>query len=186
MDTDCQVDDNTLRQIAERLGREPRGLREVAVADGEGHPVVIRVASVVNGKPFPTLYWLIDPAINYRIDQAEARGTIAELQARVDAEPALQAAMAGDHRRHIARRESFLRAAERAHLDASGQWPAILERGIGGIADFTRIRCLHTWYAAHLVEANTVGAMLEALWAEGAADQDTPGEDAAAVVNRPR
>lgn len=181
MDTDSQFEENTLRLIAERLGREPRGLREVAVADVAGRPVVIRVASVVNGRPFPTLYWLIDPAINYRIDRAEARGTIAQLQARVDADPALQSAMASDHRRHIARRESFLRATERAHLDASGQWPAIRERGIGGIADFTRIRCLHTWYAAHLVEANAVGAMLEALWVEG-----MPDEDAAALFNSPR
>lgn len=158
-----QVD--VVRTIAERLGREPRGLREVVVVDAKGAPVVIRVASVVDGKPFPTLYWLIDPALNYRIDRAEARGTIAGLQARVDADPALQAAMVLDHRRHIARRESNLSDADRAHLDAKGQWPAISERGIGGIADFTRIRCLHTWYAAHLVEANTVGALLQALWA---------------------
>ena len=157
---------DTVRAIAERLGREPRGLREVAVTDAEGAPVVIRVASVVNGKPFPTLYWLIDPALNYRIDRAEARGTIADMQVRVDSDPALQAAMVRDHRRHIARRASYLSGAERAHLDVSGQWPAILERGVGGIADFARIRCLHTWYAAHLVEANTVGGLLQALWAE--------------------
>lgn len=153
-----------LHTVAERLGREPRGLREVAVTDTEGAPMVIRVASIVDGKPFPTLYWLIDPAINYRIDRAEASGTIAAFQARVDADPILQAAMDRDHRRHIARRESYLSEAERAHLDASGQWPAIRERGIGGIADFTRIRCLHTWYAAHLVDANTVGRLLDSWW----------------------
>lgn len=175
---DKQHADNTLQVIAERLGREPRGLREVAVADGEGAPVVIRVASVVEGRPFPTLYWLIDPAINYRIDRAEAGGTIAELQARVDADPALQAAMASDHRRHIERRESFLSDSEREHLNATGQWPAIRERGIGGIADFTRIRCLHTWYAAHLVEANAVGSLLEALWS----DEATEDQDGSAVV----
>ena len=159
-----------LRTIAARLGRAPRGLREVAVCDGDGAPVVIRVASVVDGKPFPTLFWLIDPAINYRIDRAEAGGAIARLQAQVDAQPALQAAMASDHRRHITLRESCLNDSERAHLDATGQWPAIAERGIGGIADFTRIRCLHTWYAAHLVEANSVGRLLETLWTDGDTD----------------
>ncbi|MFN2327306.1 MAG: DUF501 domain-containing protein [Chromatocurvus sp.] len=172
MATDRQSEHNPLRVITQRLGREPRGLREVTVVDAEAAPVVIRVASVVDGRPFPTLYWLIDPALNYRIDRAEARGTIAELQARVDADPALQAAMARDHRRHIERREFFLSDTERAHLDETGQWSAIRERGIGGIADFTRIRCLHTWYAAHLVVANTVGSLLEALWSEeGPADQ---------------
>lgn len=164
---------DTVRAIARRLGREPRGLREVAVAGPDGAPVVIRVASVVDGKPFPTLYWLIDPVINYRIDRAEACGTIADMQARVDADPALQAAMARDHHRHIARREYYLSDAERAHLDVSGQWPAIRERGIGGIADFGRIRCLHTWYAAHLVETNTVGELLQAYWSgEGASGAD--------------
>jgi hypothetical protein len=37
-------------------------------------------------------------------------------------------------------------------------------KGIGGIADFTRIRCLHTWYAAHLVVPNTVGCLLDEYW----------------------
>lgn len=181
MDTNRPHADDTRKLIAQRLGREPRGLREVAVADEEGAPVVIRVASLVDGKPFPTLYWLIDPAINYRIDRAEACGTIAELQARVNADAALQAAMAADHRRHIARREAFLSVAERAQLKSSGQWSAIHERGIGGIADFARIRCLHTWYAAHLVEANVVGALLEALWAQEA-DAD---EGAGAAASHP-
>ena len=39
-------------------------------------------------------------------------------------------------------------------------------QGIGGIGDFKRIRCFHTWYAAHLVAPNTVGAMLDTWWAE--------------------
>jgi len=38
---------------------------------------------------------------------------------------------------------------------------ALEERGIGGIAESTRIRCLHTWYAAHLVEPNTIGALID-------------------------
>jgi hypothetical protein len=167
------LDSHTIDIVAQRLGRRPRGLRAVAVADASGLPTVIRVASVVDGRPFPTLYWLIDPALNYRIDRAEAAGTIAQFQARVDADPALQSAMTEDHRRHIARRESYLTDDERVHLDVSGHWAAITERGIGGIADFTRIRCLHTWYAAHLVEANTVGGLLDAMWSEQSGMPDT-------------
>ncbi|MHA7816120.1 MAG: DUF501 domain-containing protein [Pseudohaliea sp.] len=163
------IDAATLATITERLGREPRGLRAVAVRDAAGEPAVIRVASVVDGKPFPTLFWLIDPLLSYRIDRAEAGGLIAELQARVDTEPPLADAMAADHRRHIALREQYLAPAERELLEARGQWSALAERGIGGIADFRRIRCLHTWYAAHLVEANTIGTLLDAHWAAEAA-----------------
>ena len=163
------IDAATLATITARLGREPRGLRAVAARDAAGEPAVIRVASVVDGKPFPTLFWLIDPVLNLRIDRTEAGGLIAEFQARVPSEPGLAAAMAADHRRHIALRERYLTPAERAQLEARGQWAALAERGIGGIADFQRIRCLHTWYAAHLVEPNSIGRLLDAHWAVQAA-----------------
>lgn len=163
------IDPETFATVTRRLGREPRGLRAVAARDAAGEPAVIRVASVVDGKPFPTLFWLIDPVVNYRIDRAEAGGLIAGLQACVDVEPTLAEAMAADHRRHIALREQYLTPDERELLTARGQWAALTERGIGGIADFRRIRCLHTWYAAHLVQPNTIGALLDAHWAAEAA-----------------
>ena len=155
---------STRARVAERLGREPRGLRAVAVADDEGDPVVIRVASIVDERPFPTLFWLIDPSLCLRIDREEAGGTIAALQARVDADPDLRAAMARDHREHIALRASYLSPAEREQLRQAGFVAVFARRGIGGIADFTRIRCLHTWYAAHLVVPNTIGRLLDERW----------------------
>ncbi|WP_439101100.1 DUF501 domain-containing protein [Congregibacter sp.] len=164
------IDEATLAVVEARLGRPPRGLREVAVVDSEGQPAVIRVASLVNGKPFPTLFWLIEPVLNLRIDREEATGCIAAFQAVIDGDPVLQRAMAEDHHRHIQLRESYLQSSERELLERQGQWSALAERGIGGIADFRRIRCLHTWYAAHLVERNTVGQMLDNYWA-----RTTPG-----------
>ncbi len=74
--------------------------------------------------------------------------------------------MAGDHRAYIALRDEYLQQDERDYLAASGLMTGLAGRGIGGIADFGRIRCLHTWYAAHLVVANTVGRLLDAYWAE--------------------
>jgi uncharacterized protein len=151
-------------QVAALLGREPRGLEDIPVLDGCGQPRVIRVASLVEGKPFPTLFWLVDPALNYRIDQEEARGLIKDFQSQVNAEPALQAAMRADHAAHIRLRDGFLTALERSALQAAGFSEVLRERGIGGIADFTRIRCLHTWYAAHLVVPNTIGDLLDRHW----------------------
>ncbi|MAL93639.1 MAG: hypothetical protein CME40_00940 [Haliea sp.] len=153
------------QRVAELLGREPRGLEAIAVSDERGEPRVIRVASLVAGKPFPTLFWLVDGALNYRIDQVEAGGLIAGFQARVDAEPALQAAMAEDHRAHIALRDSYLDDDLRAEMARLGFLDVLSGRGIGGIADFQRIRCLHTWYAAHLVVPNTIGGLLDQYWA---------------------
>ena len=132
----------------------------------QGEPMVIRVTSLVDGKPFPTLFWLVDRALNYRIDGDEATGLIARLQADIDSDPALQTAMQDDHRAHIALRDSFIDAQQREQIAALGYQAVFADRGIGGIADFTRIRCLHTWYAAHLVTANTVGRLLDAHWAQ--------------------
>ena len=154
-----------LAYIRARLGRDPRGLRAVAYRDAQGRPGVIRVASVVDGKPFPTLFWLLDPDLCLRIDREEAGGTIAALQHRVAADPTLRAGMHHDHETHIALRDRFLDPAERRQLEDSGRMAALTERGIGGIADFQRIRCLHTWYAAHLVVPNTIGCLLDTRWA---------------------
>jgi hypothetical protein len=74
--------------------------------------------------------------------------------------------MAEDHRRHIALRDGYVSAAERDLLESRGQWSALAGRGIGGIADSSRIRCLHTWYAAHLVVPNTIGRLLDERWAK--------------------
>ncbi len=146
------------------LGRQPRGLEEIAVIGAAGEPLVIRVASLVDEKPFPTLFWLVDPALCYRIDQLEAAGFIKQLQQRVDAEPDLQKGMRNDHRAHIALRNCCMPSLTRLRLEELGFGQALVNKGIGGIADFTRIRCLHTWYGAHLVVPNTVGGLLDEWW----------------------
>lgn len=128
--------------------------------------MVIRVASLVDDKPFPTLYWLIDPALCYRIDTVEAGGQIKRFQQLIDNDAAVQAAMRADHRAHIAQRAGFMTPAQKERIEALGFSAVFEQKGIGGISDFTRIRCLHTWYAAHLVTPNTVGGILDAWWAQ--------------------
>ncbi len=150
--------------VTQLLGREPRGLEDIAVRDRQGVPVVIRVAPLVAGKPFPTLFWLIDKALNYAIDQVEAAGLIAVFQQRIDADESLQLRLQEDHRSHIALRKSHTTSEQQQAIDASGYTEVLTTRGIGGIADFQRIRCLHTYYAAHLVVANTIGQMLDEYW----------------------
>ena len=127
--------------------------------------MVIRVASLVDDKPFPTLFWLLDPDLCYRIDQLEASGLIKQLQQRIDQDTAVQAAMGNDHRAHIQLREDYMSPQVRQRLHELGFSEVLKSKGIGGIADYSRIRCLHTWYGAHLVVPNTVGAMLDDWWA---------------------
>ena len=135
------------------LGREPRGLEAIAYRSLQGEPMVIRVAPLVDGKPFPTLFWLVDKRINYAIDQVEAGGVIADFQQRVDADESLQISMADDHRRYIELRQHFISDEMQQSIESMGYAKVLSTRGIGGIADFQRIRCLHTYYAAHLVKS---------------------------------
>ena len=156
-----------INQVATLLGRQPRGLEEVAVARPDGQPMVIRVASLVDDKPFPTLFWLLDPGLCYRIDQVEAGGLIKQLQQRIDADLVLQGSMRDDHRTYIQLRAGYMTPRIRQRLAALNFDGVFSSKGIGGIADFTRIRCLHTWYAAHLVVPNTVGRLLDDYWRQG-------------------
>ncbi len=159
-----------VNQVAAMLGRTPRGLEDIAVAGPAGEPVVIRVASLVEDKPFPTLFWLVDPVLCYQIDQLEAEGLIKKFQQRVDLEPDLQRGMRDDHQAYMAMRDALMRPEIRRRLQTLGFGEVLKNKGVGGIGDFTRIRCLHTWYGAHLVEPNTVGTMLDA-WLRHTAEQ---------------
>jgi uncharacterized protein len=151
-------------RVAALLGREPRGLEAIAVAAPDGSPMVIRVASLVDDTPFPTLFWLVDAQLSYRIDQLEAGGLIGQFQRRIDNDPGLQQAMQEDHRAHIQLRDHYLSPVLRQRIQTLGFAGVLAGKGIGGIADSSRIRCLHTWYAAHLVVPNTVGRMLDHYW----------------------
>lgn len=166
------ISETQMHRVNALLGREARGLRDIPVTGTGGEPRVIRVASLVDDKPFPTLYWLVDPDLNYRIDQLEAGGLIARLQARVDRDPLLQEAMADDHLAHIVLRNSLMTEEDRTRLQTLGFYGNLQSRGIGGIENPTRIRCLHTWYAAHLVTPNTIGRLVDEYLAAG-----EPGDD---------
>ncbi len=160
------VSESEFQQVKQLLGRSPRGLRSLAVSGVDGRPVVIQVASLVNDKPFPTLFWLVDPDVNYAIDREEARGLIADFQCQVDASEVLQLALVKDHQAHIALRWELMTPEVKERVEFLGFLPALENRGIGGIENFQRIRCLHTYYAAHLVIPNTIGKLLDAHWKE--------------------
>ena len=60
--------------IAEQLGREPRGIEALAATDGQGTPLVLRMAPIVDGKPFPTLFWLSSELLKVELSRIEAAG----------------------------------------------------------------------------------------------------------------
>ena len=155
--------------VAEQLGRPPQGLQAVAVWRLD-RPAVIQVAPIVRKQPFPTTFWLTDPALNLAIDRLEAAGVIAAMQAEINANPALGEQMSQDHQAHQRLRKRLWTQAQAQQVAGSAFAQVFESRGIGGIEADNRIRCLHTWMASHLVVSNIIGELTEPLLPEGLLD----------------
>jgi hypothetical protein len=69
-----------------------------------------------------------------------------------------------DHERYIQLRKDFMSEEVKARIKELNFVKVLEGKGIGGLERPDTIRCLHTWYAAHLVVPNTIGKMLESYW----------------------
>jgi exopolyphosphatase / guanosine-5'-triphosphate,3'-diphosphate pyrophosphatase len=122
--------------VARLLGRMPKGAFTVAVRRPDGTPAVIENAPLLDdGRPMPTLYWLVDPALCGAVGRLEASGGVRRATGAVS-----ESAVADAHARYAARRDRALPAGHRGPVPAGG---------VGG----TRrgVKCLHAhlaWYLA--------------------------------------
>lgn len=146
--------------IAWQLGRRPRGLTGIAARCPHGYPQVVVVYPLVDGKPFPTTYWLTCPFLQKEIDHLEAQGMIKVLEARIRTEPELAQRFGRAHRDYIAARLRLLSQKDRIQLEQTGMLAVLTSRGIGGTADFTRVKCLHMHVAHALVASNPIGELV--------------------------
>lgn len=160
--TDNPPDPRQLAIITEQLGRAPRGIEAVAATDGEGTPLVLRMAPIVDDKPFPTLYWLSSEHLKVVISRIEADGAIKRLEARLREEPELLAAYHASHRDYVDARWRHMSPAQEAEITRLGYSGLLTTRGIGGIANWDQVRCLHTQYAHHLCGNNVIGQWMDA------------------------
>jgi uncharacterized protein len=118
--------------VAQRLGRAPQGAWEVVVWSADGEPVVIRNAPLLDdGRPMPTRYWLIDPALRSAIGTLEADGGVRRAEAEVD-----PAQLRAAHQTYQAARDAALPEGY------EGPRPS---GGVGGTR--TGVKCLHAHYA---------------------------------------
>jgi hypothetical protein len=146
--------------IAAQIGRRPRGLVDVPVRCSYGYPQVIQVRPLVEGKPFPTLFWLTCPYLAKRVDRLEADGWIGRLERRMAEDEGLRARMGRAHERYIELRTALLTATDRRLIESGGLESDLLGRGIGGIADRRRLKCLHLHVAHGLADENPIGRIV--------------------------
>ena len=72
------VDRTDLDAVGRQLGREPRGVLEVAYRCPNGEPAVVKTApKLPDGTPFPTLYYLTHPALTAAASRLESAGMMA-------------------------------------------------------------------------------------------------------------
>ncbi|TNF31864.1 MAG: DUF501 domain-containing protein [Deltaproteobacteria bacterium] len=156
------ISNEDLNTITQQLGREPEGVQEIPIRGKDGRPVVIRVRSMVRGKPFPNLFWLTDPILKKEIDKVEATGLIKNLENEIlKADEDFKNRLIQDHINYIELRLKYMQEEE----DLKDLRPEYLEalktKGIGGLSDYSRVRCLHMHFAHYLVSGNSVGEWLE-------------------------
>jgi len=90
----------------------------------------------------------------------EAVGIIGQIEQEIAASPELSEQVTRAHRSYIEERRHLLSRQDLAYIEENGMLPALMVRGIGGIADFTRIKCLHLHVAHALAAQNPVGKIV--------------------------
>jgi hypothetical protein len=119
-------------EVERLLGRRPQGAFEVVVRHGDGSPVVIRNAPLLDdGTPMPTRYWLVGEPERTRVSRLESDGGVDGAEADVDA-----GELSAAHARYAAERDAALPAGH------DGPRPS------GGVGGTRRgVKCLHAHYA---------------------------------------
>lgn len=121
-----------------------RGDVRVAVRCPCGLPAVIETHPIVDGEPFPTLFWLTCERANRSVGRLEASGVMWDLTDRLASDDGFREAFHAATAEYLARRDAH-------HQLATG-------RGVGG-GPVDRVKCLHAHLAHHLVcGCNPVGA----------------------------
>lgn len=150
-----------LELIERQLGRAPRGIAAIAYATDSGVPVVLQMRPLVDDKPFPTLFWLCSKALYQAIAEIETAGWVKQIERELAEDPVLRQDYARQQQAYVDLRWSLMSDEERARIETLGFFELFNRYGIGGIAQWDKVRCLHMQYAHHLVAKNLVGERMD-------------------------
>jgi hypothetical protein len=97
------VEQSDLEAVARQLGREPRGVLEIAYRCPNGEPGVVKTAPrLPDGTPFPTLYYLTHPVLTAAASRLESSGLMREMSDRLHDDPQLAAGYRAAHESYLA------------------------------------------------------------------------------------
>ena len=124
------LNDDDRRAVMRQLGREPRGVVDVAFRCPCGEPCVLTTAPrLEDGTPFPTTYYVTCPRLASAIGGIEGSGRMREMEQRLTLDEGLRDEYRCAHERYLR---------ERSEL---GDVPEITGISAGGMP--TRVKCLH-------------------------------------------
>ncbi len=117
-------------EVSRQLGRPARDILDIAARCVCGRPLVVKTKPRLgNGTPFPTLYYLTQPAATAAISTLEASGYMAQLQELVETDEQVQGAYLAAHKSYLAEREA-IEVVEEINDFSCGGMPV-------------RVKCLH-------------------------------------------
>ena len=151
------------QQVTEQLGRSPRGFYKVTKYHPQKkHPMVIQVIPWVEKAPFPTMYWLTCPILKKQLSHLEKDRLIKVIESdHLAQKPELLESLRSDHKNYRDERiELFNKTVKNWDELPEAQRKIIEETGIGGMADFDHVKCLHLHYAYHLALEGTGGGTI--------------------------
>jgi hypothetical protein len=163
------ISEDDLLIVESLVKKSCRGALSVASRCPSGHPEVIRYYPLSRDPaggavaPFPTLFWLVCPAVIRQVSFLEARGGVDEMETRLSEDPELLDAYRRNHEAYRDERWSLLAEADQRLIEERGWDDVYHQRGIGGILDWRFVKCLHLQYAHHRAQENVVGALVEEL-----------------------
>lgn len=133
------VDPADVATVTAQLGRQARGIVEVAHRCPCGNPDVVRTSPrLPDGTPFPTSYYLTCPRATGAVSTLESAGLMRVMTERLGTDEGLADGYRRAHRTYLA---------QRAEL---GDVPEIAGISAGGMPD--RVKCLHV-LVAHALAA---------------------------------
>lgn len=154
-----------LQRIEQQLGRAPRGIVEIAYQTPDGIPMVLRMHSLVDDKPFPTLYWLCSKDLYKAISRIETCGWVKQIEQELQLDGQLNAHYRQNHRDYVDSRDQYMSDTQRQRIAELGFTKLFQRYGIGGISQWDKVRCLHMQYAHYLCgegdNRNVIGARME-------------------------
>ena len=137
------VTQDDIVEVTRQLGRPARDILAIASRCVCGRPLVVKTKPrLENGTPFPTLYYLTQPAATAAVSTLEASGYMVELQDLLQTDSEISAAYLVAHTQYLAEREGIEVVDEIADFSAGGM-P-------------TRVKCLHALIGHSLAKGEGV------------------------------